>query len=220
MREEMRTSSTNSHILSGGLQSPVLDSQTVFRTLMDAMAHPGKIAPLSPLAQPPAPLLPLSGAILLALADADTPIWLDKTLSNGGEVHDWLIFHNGAPFARECAEAAFAVVANPQAGMPRLEAFAQGSQDYPDRSTTLILQVESLSNDPFWRLSGPGIKSEVFLSVAPALDAFPVQWAMNHKRFPRGVDVILVSRDALVCLPRTTALMPCAPLANLQDQER
>ena len=193
--------------MQGGFHHPVTDSQAVFRTLMDAMARPGQIKTVDLFTAPPLPLNAVAAAILATLADADTPIWLDDKLADNDEVKAWLTFQTGAPFARECADAVFALISNPEERC-QLERFAEGTQDYPDRSTTMILQVESLTNGHEWQLSGPGIKGSADLAVAPIWDDFSVQWAANHQKFPRGIDVIFAGADALVALPRTTRMLP------------
>ena len=80
-------------------------------------------------------------------------------------------------------------------------------RSYPDRSTTLILQVESLTQGREYRLSGPGIESIALLraTIAPK-DLFD-RLAINAALFPRGIDVVLVADDAIVAIPRTTRLM-------------
>jgi alpha-D-ribose 1-methylphosphonate 5-triphosphate synthase subunit PhnH len=35
---------------------------------------------------------------------------------------------------------------------------------------------------------------------------FIEQWKQNTKRFPRGVDIILVTAEGIACLPRTTRI--------------
>lgn len=194
-------------VMHGGFANSVLDSQTVFRSIMDGMAQPGSVRDLEAMVTPPAPIFATTAAILASLADADTPVWLDAELSKSESVKDWLTFHVSPPFADECSEAAFAVIANPSA-MQDLEFFAMGDQDYPDRSTTLIIQVEELSGDQGWQLSGPGIKDKAYLTAGPMKPSFPVEWAANNQKFPRGVDAIFASPNSIACLPRTTRLLP------------
>ncbi len=90
----------------------------------------------------------------LALCDHDTPLWLDPPLAASEAVRTWLAFHCGAPLTEAPAEALFALAAEP-ARLPELALFGQGTQDYPDRSTTLILAVATLEDGPALRLEGP-----------------------------------------------------------------
>lgn len=191
--------------IEGGFAAPVLDGQKTFRTIMDAMARPGTIGKLLPGANPPAPLSTTAAAIALTLCDHDTPIWLDPALKGVENVLAWLSFQTGAPLAHTPVDAHFALIADP-AMMIALENFAQGSQDYPDRSTTLILQVDRLHGGVPLLLEGPGIERTAHLSPDPLPHHFTEQWKQNNSRFPRGVDVILAAPDAIACLPRTTRI--------------
>jgi alpha-D-ribose 1-methylphosphonate 5-triphosphate synthase subunit PhnH len=57
-----------------GFADPVLDSQSVFRTVMMALARPGTIAELATgQLLPPAPLTPELAAVALTLCDHETP---------------------------------------------------------------------------------------------------------------------------------------------------
>jgi alpha-D-ribose 1-methylphosphonate 5-triphosphate synthase subunit PhnH len=192
--------------LEGGFADPVLDAQSAFRTIMDAMARPGSVLAMRPLVAPPSPLGAATGAVACTLIDADTPFWLDPMLSAHETLGVWLGFHTGARAASTPVSAAFALIGDAMS-MPPLDQFAQGSQDYPDQSTTLILQLESLTEGAPLTFEGPGIKGRY--SIAPkGLPAdFARQWHDNGKRFPRGVDLILTAADAIACLPRTTRLI-------------
>jgi alpha-D-ribose 1-methylphosphonate 5-triphosphate synthase subunit PhnH len=99
----------------------------------------------------------------------------------------------------------FALIGDPRS-LPALDRFAFGSNEYPDRSTTLILQVESLTQGPTLELRGPGIDGSALLqaSIHPA-DLFE-RLAINAALFPRGIDVVLVHDDSIVAIPRTTRL--------------
>ncbi|MEO5756863.1 MAG: phosphonate C-P lyase system protein PhnH [Mesorhizobium sp.] len=191
--------------IDGGFADPVFNAQTVFRAVMDAMARPGMVQPLPAFARPPAPLTATAGAIALALCDNDTPLWLDPALQASAAVKTWLGFHSGAPLANTPADAHFALIASP-AEMMALDGFSQGTQDYPDRSTTLILQVSDLTSGAPLLLQGPGIEASATIAPAAMPRHFVEQWKQNIKRFPRGIDIILAAPDGIACLPRTTRI--------------
>jgi alpha-D-ribose 1-methylphosphonate 5-triphosphate synthase subunit PhnH len=191
--------------ITGGFANPVFDSQAIFRAVMDAMARPGTTQLARAEAQPPQPLSPIAAAIALTLCDNDTPLWLDPALRRTQAAAGWLGFHTGAPLADTPADAHFAVVADP-ASLIALENFAQGTQEYPDRSTTLILQITSLSTGDRLALEGPGIDGGAIIAPAPLPRHFVEQWKQNRARFPRGVDVILAAPEGVACLTRTTRI--------------
>lgn len=191
--------------IDGAFADPVFDAQATFRAVMDAMARPGAPQPLARLPQPPAPLSAVAGALALTLCDHDTPVWLDAALSASESVREWLGFHTGAPLVRAPADAHFAFAASP-AELPALESFTQGSQDYPDRSATLVFSVASMSGGESLVLQGPGIETRTTFAPHPLPRHFVEQWKQNRARFPRGVDVVLAGPDAIVCLPRTVRI--------------
>ena len=117
----------------------------------------------------------------------------------------YLAFPSGAPLVDAPGEATFALVGN-TATLASLADFAQGNQEYPDRSTTLILQIESLTDGPVVELQGPGIDGATSLraSIQPR-DLFE-RLTINATLFPRGIDLILVSPDAVAALPRSVVL--------------
>ena len=193
-----------SHI-TGGFANPVFDAQSIFKAVMDATARPGTVQPARAETQPPQPLLPVAAAVALTLCDHDTPLWLDPTLRQTQLVADWLGFHTGAPLTETPAEAHFALVADP-ASLIALENFAQGTQEYPDRSTTLVLQVASLSAGERLVLEGPGIDGSASFAPSPLPRHFVEQWKQNRARFPRGVDLVLAAPEGIACLPRTTRI--------------
>ncbi len=191
--------------LSGGFAAPVFDSQAVFRAVMDATARPGKIVDLAAEAAPPKPLSEAAGAIALALFDHETPVWLDHELAGAEAVADWLRFHTGAPVTDAPEEAAFALISD-SAHMPALSSFRQGTAEYPDRSTTLIVAVETLKSQSVIALRGPGIKDAATLAPAPLPVGFHDQLRTNHAQFPRGVDLVFVAGARIAALPRSTRI--------------
>jgi len=192
--------------LEGGFADPVFAAQAVFRAVMDAMARPGTTANLGAQVEPPAPLGQAAGAVALALCDSDTPVWLDAGLANAADVSTWLAFHSGATVVDAAPRAQFAFISDASA-MPLLAAFAQGTQNYPDRSATLVIEVESLAGGNEFAFEGPGIKGVATLAPAGLPGDFAMQWRDNRARFPRGVDLILTAGDTIACLPRSARLI-------------
>jgi alpha-D-ribose 1-methylphosphonate 5-triphosphate synthase subunit PhnH len=191
--------------LPAGFADKVLAAQSTFRSVMDAMARPGSVRPIAAAAGTPSPMMRGTAAIALTLFDHDTPVWLDPSMSETSDVTKWLKFHTGAPVIADSSICSFALIGDARA-LPGLDRFSFGSNEYPDRSTTLILQVESLTQGMSLELRGPGIDGTAVLQAAiqPA-DLFE-RLALNAKLFPRGIDVVLVADDAIVAIPRTTRL--------------
>ncbi len=187
--------------LKAGFDDSVHDSQRVFRALLDAMSRPGRL--VMPPAPPemPAALHPATAAVCLALLDFETPLWLAG--ADIAETRAWLAFHAGCPFAATPDQAAFALVTDSNA-LPALDGFALGSDEMPERSTTLILQVAGLAAGRGKRLSGPGIDGTALLAIEGPTDAFWVERAAACVLFPRGLDIIFSAGSALAALPRTT----------------
>lgn len=189
-----------------GFADKVLSAQSTFRSVMDAMARPGSVQRIVPGAGSPDTMMRGTAAIALTLFDHDTPIWLDTRMAERPDVVKWLKFHTGAPVVQDTSIASFALISD-GALLPALERFALGTSEYPDRSTTLILQVERLDAGRSFELRGPGIDGAATLqaSIKP-FDLFE-RLRFNEPLFPRGIDVVLVADDALVAIPRTTRVV-------------
>jgi alpha-D-ribose 1-methylphosphonate 5-triphosphate synthase subunit PhnH len=179
-------------------------SQAAFRALMDCMAHPGEIKTLGGI-DAPAPLAPATAALVQSLADYESPVWLDAAFATVPAIADWIRFHTGAPIVSEPRDAAFALVADPLA-LPGFMQFAQGSEEYPDRSTTLIVQVERFAG-PALVLRGPGIKTIHAFAAEPLPDDMAQRLRDNRELFPRGIDLVFVSGHEIAALPRSVRVV-------------
>jgi alpha-D-ribose 1-methylphosphonate 5-triphosphate synthase subunit PhnH len=186
-----------------GFERPVQDSQAVFRQVMMAMARPGSIHAVPVALDPPAGLSRAAAGVALALCDFETPVWLDPALARDDAVTGFLRFHTGAPLVGDPAAAHFAFLPA-GAPWPSLEAFALGTLAYPDRSTTLVAEVGSLSGEGGWTLTGPGIAGTARLAAAGVPADMLARLADNRSLFPRGVDLVLTCGDRLAALPRST----------------
>jgi alpha-D-ribose 1-methylphosphonate 5-triphosphate synthase subunit PhnH len=189
-----------------GLPDPVSDSQQVFRAVLDALSRPGSLQSLSVLPPAPPPLAAATGALLLALADADTPLWLAPSVDSP-EVRAWVTFHCGAPWAETPAQATYAVfsVHDP---LPALAAFGLGTAEAPQLSTTILMQGVHFGDAAFapWSLRGPGIADRTPLCASPLPAGFADLWAENSTSYPQGIDALLLGENTLCGLSRTTAL--------------
>jgi len=192
-------------ILEGGFSSPVLNSQTAFRAVMDALANPGTVQKLI---APPSTHSRLGlelVSILLTLSDHDTPIWLDNSLRGDPAVTEFIAFHTGAPVVAEPGRAMFAF-ASAAAALPRLDQFNLGTQEYPDRSTTIVLAVDAMNGGEQLLIRGPGIKDHGHIGPVGLPVDFVAQWSANRELFPRGIDLLLVADGAVMGLPRSTRI--------------
>jgi alpha-D-ribose 1-methylphosphonate 5-triphosphate synthase subunit PhnH len=182
---------------------PVLDSQAALRACLAALATPGTLVKLGGRLESLARLDAAASALLLALLDPDTRLWLSPGAAAGGAAES-LKFHTGCSMAAFPHEADFGLVACAEE-LPSLESFSAGSLEYPERSATIVLQVPAILESG-WRLTGPGICGEGRLSVPALGDGFLLQWERNRERFPRGVDLYFACGELLCGLPRTTRL--------------
>ena len=189
-----------------GFADKVLSAQSTFRSVMDAMARPGSVREVVASVGTPRMVMRGTAAIALTLFDHDTPIWLDPKMSETSEVAKWLKFHSGAPVIEDASICSFALIGD-GAALPDLSRFSVGTSEYPDRSTTLILQVESLTEGTSYELHGPGIDGSATLCATIAPKDLFGRLAVNETLFPRGIDVVLVSDEAIVAIPRTTRLV-------------
>jgi alpha-D-ribose 1-methylphosphonate 5-triphosphate synthase subunit PhnH len=182
-----------SDALTGGFVDTPVEAARAFREVLEAMARPGTIRRVAG-AAPPAPLSVAAGVALLTLADMTTPLHLAGT-ADCEAVRAWVAFHIGAPLVA-ADRAVFAVGA--WGALQPVSRFRAGEPDYPDRSATLIVELDRLTNHGP-ALAGPGIEVATWLSL-PETAAFRA----NRARFPLGFDTIFTQGDRLAALPRST----------------
>ena len=187
------------------IPAAVLTAQASFRAVLDALAAPGTVRPLAAAVTAPGRLMTTAAAVALALCDHDTPVWLDAALGEDHDVAAWLRLQCGCRVVAEPAAAAFAFIGAPQA-LPSLDAFNLGTPDFPDRSATIVLQVEQLRAGTPLTLCGPGIRDRNGLHASGLPADMPARLAANRALFPRGVDFILTAPSEIAALPRSVRL--------------
>lgn len=182
--------------LEGGFKNPPVDAARAFRSAMSAMARPGRIEKLDA-AVPPNPVSTAAGTLLLTLADHETGIYLAGAYDTPA-MRDWLAFHTSAQIVPP-GEAHFALGAW-DALLP-LSQFSIGTPEYPDRSTTLIVEMGELTAEGAI-LKGPGINGVATLNL-PDVKALQA----NNALFPLGLDFFLTCGAQVAALPRSTQVL-------------
>ena len=185
--------------------NPSHDMARAFRPILDAMANPGRVLHFAPALSSPPGLSPEAAAVAVTLCDFQTSIWLEQELRTPAIEH-YLRFHAGAPLTHIETDAAFAFV-DALYGVPDLSQFSKGTHEYPDRSTTIVIQTEQLRSDSGVTLRGPGIQSERRLGSVSLGADFWQQMIASRSDFPLGIDVIFVAPGAIAAIPRSTQIL-------------
>lgn len=179
-------------------------SAAAFRVLLDCMARPGRIGKLDGMSGIEG-LHDATMGIILSLVDHAAPLHLETELATPTAC-DALRFATGARLLAKPGEATFAITSGMRAKdmLPKLR---QGSPQYPDNSTTLIVQCEALRLGPGVRLSGPGIKTTHELQATGLQEGFwPALNAINQAGFPLGIDVFFTAPGAVAAIARSTRI--------------
>lgn len=195
--------SQESPTFSQGFIRPAMDMQYVFREILSALSAPGTQVAL----RKPGHVSLLNAAsiaALLTLTDSTTPLWLDESTQANAALRSYLTFHCGVPVVDVQSHAVFAVISG-QGHRPALDTFSLGTDEYPDQSTTVIVQVDAFTGKRF-KCTGPGIKTERTF-MASGLDAeFWEERKALMPLFPKGVDILLTCGHCLIALPRTSCV--------------
>lgn len=195
-----------------GFSDISLGSQSVFRAALEALSYPGRPVELEVTFEAPKAAHASSSGLLLALLEPGSLLWLSPSLVHT-DAATWIVFHTDCKITPNQHEADFAWIKHWDE-MPALEGFAQGTDEYPDHSTTCVLDIAGPSATtivtPASILTGPGIVStstiELLAATPAQAEGFAEQWAKNHASFPRGIDLFFATSTGLIGLPRTTRI--------------
>jgi alpha-D-ribose 1-methylphosphonate 5-triphosphate synthase subunit PhnH len=153
---------------------------------------------------PPAGIEAATASALLTLADYETPIWIPPSLRDTA-AGAWLRFHCGAMLVTDPQAAVFAVV-DGMSNEPSLAAFNPGTDQFPDRSTTIIVQCSTLEGGDAVALTGPGIERSRVIAPSGLRANFWEEAAVNAALYPVGIDIILSCGNSVIGLPRSTQI--------------
>jgi len=191
--------------LSRPFGDPVADSAEVFRLVLAALSRPGAPIGLAYDGDAPDGLFANTFALAQTLFDHDTTVFLSPTTDTAASRAD-IRFHCGSPIQNDAQHADFAVLSFEEAPSI-LPALSIGTPDYPDTAATAIVQIDGFSEQPGATLTGPGIKESQELNLRGGQSFWSCLLA-NQTLYPLGIDLIFVSHDSIVGLPRSTRIAP------------
>jgi len=206
--------SINLSKMSAGFENIERDSQRIFRTVMDSFSRPGLRFDMSALVQAsPGETASVAGTLLLALMESASSLCVSKSL----HITQWpsfLKFHTGCVLTQDSSQAQFIWIQQMQ-DLPSLMNCALGSPEFPDQSSTLIIDVEAIHSPStqgagqVW--SGPGIKEPMVIDIMGLPKAFWLERQNLQNLYPCGIDVIFCTPSQIVSLPRSTHIgeSPC-----------
>lgn len=193
-----------------GFADPVHDAQACFRALLDAMARPGEArTPELPDFRHPPQVGPALAAVLVTLADTQTPVYFSPALADS--LHDFARFHTGCPIVESPAQAVLAFAAEADVDATLLDALPRGTDLAPQSGATLAIDLCRPQSGPALVLDGPGIRTTASMPMGRLARGFWSARAGLSAGFPCGVDLVLCAGDTIRALPRSTRLaLPAA----------
>ena len=182
------------------LTSRAAREQTVFRTLLNAMARPGSIAHLD--IEGVNPLV----AIAEALVDHEVTF---AVAPDRQEITEAILRQTGSHAGS--VEASEYVFCDAEALAQVLQAATDGTWEYPDAGATVVCLVSAITSSSGLEgegalvLSGPGIRNTATIYV----EGFGVEarraFAERNASRPLGLDLVMVTAEGTVaCLTRYT----------------
>jgi alpha-D-ribose 1-methylphosphonate 5-triphosphate synthase subunit PhnH len=211
---------TDSLNIISGFSEPVYGAQVVFRQTLLAMSEPGTVCSLvehrfsfiDELEQ--SSMYSTAYAIALTLADQTTTLGISEQLYSDSCYHS-IKFHTGCPIISDDALNTDTVIDFMLLGIDEIHRYqssgsiSQGDLAMPEKSTTLIVQLDKVSDRSFdqsikLNLQGPGIETERQVYVSSLEPSLLTIFSENQRQFPLGLDVFLCSKQQFLAIPRTT----------------
>jgi len=209
-------------VIKDGAFDMTLDSQRIFRCILDAMARPGSILELSDIniTPPVANRYPL--LLLMTLLDHEVSFCVpghgdanENENENRQAVAEYLRSNTGSKESG-IGDADFILVCG---GFSHgsIRETKQGTLEYPDESATVIYDIVSIRDvkhegsedgdgDMLLEFSGPGIAGRCMIGIS-GMERAEIEDILAVRDYPLGIDAILSDRDGkIVCIPRSTSV--------------
>lgn len=188
-----------------GFAHPVFGTQLCFRKIVKAMSEPGSLVTV-PNVSGLESMSSATAATLLTLTSHTTPLFIDPKIGNPLLLRT-LCLHTNVPIATRLDDADFVLLSGNRFSYD-LMALSCGSEVEPEKSTTVIVEVEGMHDGPCLKLTGPGIKTHRIIS--PRLPGSVRDYLCNRPHvFPTGLDFLFTSGKKLFAIPRSTHVEEC-----------
>lgn len=183
----------------------VFDVQKAFRKVMNAFAYPGTIYSLKDEAQgfeQHWACYDATRILMYMLLDADTSFAIDTKQEELSAQFTHMTYCPLQP--KELAQYVFVTREHDASMKEIIEAAKTGTLENPQLGATLIIEVEALSEQGNYCLSGPGLKANCYKGIE-CRDEWLIYRNDKNAEFPLGIDIILVDQmQQVMALPRTT----------------
>lgn len=183
----------------------VYDIQAVYRKVLNAMARPGKIENVSDQCDKieyDFNCYKSTNIVLLTLLDAEVSFCFDDNKSfDDVEMINQMTYSKAKP----ANEADFIIITKDCDDTCGIMNKAKiGELKNPNKSATVIIEVDEMNNYEGIVLTGPGIKSTQKIKISN-YDLWKEIRQKKNKEFPLGIDIILTDEKGnIACIPRTT----------------
>lgn len=188
------------------MNDPVLRHTAVFRRLLQVSSRPGNVVSLADLIRPDQlikTLNPLIELITLTLCDVETSFCFSSNQTAAHQLAQLSASHLVSP-----EQADLIVILLGDDPLPLIETAKTGDLISPDRSASLLIEVEKLSADQDYALSGPGIKDITHMGITGLDRAWVQAFTDKNSEFPCGIDLFLIDQYAnLSAIMRTTKVV-------------
>ena len=174
-------------------------SQQTFRAIFAAMEHPGRLVTIHENPYAPDVLNSASAAVCLTLLGYETPVWTDADLNS--PAISWLQLGCESSVVTETCMAYYAIITKP-ACMPALNFFRIGPFEYPEKETTIIVQVDDIIPATGTDHSNVVTYKTAWLEFKGITEKFWIQWRQLSRLNPPGINIFITCDDVLVALPR------------------
>lgn len=181
------------------ISDTILATQQMYRMLLDLSSHPGKIATFRDETINDTSYSEALIATTNTLFDNEIAFYMENEQES-----KVISAITGAHRTNIIAESDFVITTEASLSTAQLLQLNKGTLLSPEKSSTLMLEIESIGSGYLYRLTGPGIKhhSDLQLSISPEIIEQRTQMC---EEFPMGIDLIMCDKDNhIVLIPRTT----------------